>query len=146
MCRGLSSIAVPYAVPSLSGGEYRLEAGVQKGYQSVVTGGRGSAVNIDPGGEGSIIDGGNAIREARSMLGDRRRWGVRGIRSGCNTGTKVHAGISSGRKGGRCWPTMEVPIGGAMLLLISWIPLLGGEARVGRGVGGGGGQAASGSS
>ena len=31
---------------------------------------------LDPGGEGGVIDGGNAVREARSMLGDRERWGV----------------------------------------------------------------------
>ena len=39
---------------------------------------------FDPGGEGGVIDGGNAIREARSMFGDRRRWGVRGVKSGFN--------------------------------------------------------------
>ena len=39
---------------------------------------------FDPGGEGGVIDGGNAVREARSMFGDRGRWGVRGVKSGCN--------------------------------------------------------------
>ena len=36
-----------------------------------MAGGGGSGVYFDPGGEGGVIDGGNAVREARSMFGDR---------------------------------------------------------------------------
>ena len=39
---------------------------------------------FDPGGEGGVIDDGNAIRKVRSMFDDRGRWGVRGVKSGCN--------------------------------------------------------------
>ena len=49
-----------------------------------MAGGGGSGVYFDPGGEGGVIDGGNAVREARSIFGDRGRWGVRGVKSGCN--------------------------------------------------------------
>ena len=37
--------------------------------------------------------------------------------------TKVHAGVVSGRKDGRSWSSTEVPVGDAMVALISWIPL-----------------------
>ena len=39
---------------------------------------------IDAGGEGGVIDGGNVVLGAKSKLGDRGRWRVRGIKSGCN--------------------------------------------------------------
>ena len=41
--------------------------------------------------------------------------------------TKVHAGVVSGMIGGRSWSSTEVPVGGAMVALISWIPLSEGE-------------------
>ena len=37
---------------------------------------------FDPCGEGGVIDGGNTVREARPMFGDRGRWGARGINPG----------------------------------------------------------------
>ena len=93
---------------------------------------------FDPGGEGGVIDGGNGVREARSMFGDRGRWGVM-------VETKGHAGVVSGRKGGRSWSSTEVPVGGAMVALISWIPLTEDETRSGRD-GGRRGEASGGSS
>ena len=37
--------------------------------------------------------------------------------------TKVHNGVVSGRKRGRNCSRTEVSVGGAMVALISWIPL-----------------------
>ena len=44
---------------------------------------------FDPGGDAGVIDGGNAVREARSMFGDRGRWGVRVLKSRCNGRDKI---------------------------------------------------------
>ena len=52
---------------------------------------------------------------------------------GVMTETKVHAGVVSGMKGGRSYSSAEVPAGGSMVALISWIPLPEGETRVERG-------------
>ena len=41
-------------------------------------------MHFDPGGERGVIEVGNAVREARSMFGDRGRWGVRGVKPGYN--------------------------------------------------------------
>ena len=72
-----------------------------------------------------------------------------GVSEGSSPGvmveTKVHAGVVSGRKGGRSWSSTEVPVGGAIVALNSWIPLSEGETRVERD-GRGGGQAGGGSS
>ena len=65
-----------------------------------------------------------------------------GVSEGSSPGlmvdTKVHAGVISGRKGGRSWSGTDVPIGGTMVAPISWIPLSEGETRMGRDGGGGG--------
>ena len=87
---------------------------------------------FDPGGEGGVIDGGNTVREDRSMFGDRGGGVSEGSSPGVMVETKVRAGVVSGRKGGRSWSSVEVPAGAAMVALISWIPLSEGETRVGR--------------
>ena len=50
-----------------------------------------------------------------------------GVSEGSSPGvmveTKVHAGVVSGRKGGRSWSSTEVPVEGAMVALIYWTPL-----------------------
>ena len=136
-----SSVVVLYAGPSFSGYECLWGAGILEGYEALAAGGGGSAVYFDPCGEGGVIDGGNAVQEARSMFGDRGRWVPEEPSPGVTVETKVHAGVVSGRKGGRSWSDVEVPAGGAMIALISWMPLSEGETRVGRDGRGGGGQA-----
>ena len=51
--------------------------------------------------------------------------------------TKVHVGVVSGRIGGRSCSSVEVPVGGGMVALISWVPSSEGETRVRRDGGGG---------
>ena len=60
----------------------------------------GSAVYFDPGGEGGMIESGYAIREVRSMFGDRRRWRVRRIKSGGNCRDQSACGSCSWKEGG----------------------------------------------
>ena len=63
-----------------------------------------------------------------------------GVSEGSSPGlaveNKVHAGVVSGKKWGRIWSSTEVPVGGAMIVRISWVPSSEGEARVGRDGGG----------
>ena len=83
------------------------------------------------------------MKEASSMVampferpGPCSAIGGGGVSEGSSPGvtveTKVHAGVVSGRKGGRRRSSTEVPVGGAMVALISWVPLSEDETRVGR--------------
>ena len=135
-----SSVVVLYAGPSFSGYECLWGAGIQEGSEAVVAGGGVSAVYFDPGGEGGVIDGGHAVRETRSMFGDRGRWSAGGIKSsspGVMVETKVHAGVVSGRKGGKSWSSVEVPARGCNGRADLVDTLSEGETRVGRDGGGG---------
>ena len=83
-------------------------------------------------------------------LGPCSAIGGGGVSEGCSPGemveTKVHDGAVSERKRGRSWSGTEVVVGGVMVALNSWTPLVEGLMRVGRDGGGGGGQASGGSS
>ena len=69
------SLAVPHAGPTSSGAECMQVAGAQEGSLAIVARGEESTlhyVRLCSGDEGSVVDGGNTVRDARSMFGDRR--------------------------------------------------------------------------
>ena len=61
---------------------------------------------VDPGGEGGVIDGGNAVRKTAPCSAT----GGGGVPEQSSPGemleSRVHAGVVSGRKGGRNWSSV----------------------------------------
>ena len=132
-----SRIAVPHASPSFGGDECMWGAGAQEGSLAIVARGGESTLHcvcLCSGGKGGVADGGNTVREARSMHGDRRRYGVRGIKFRSNIGDQSTSRSWCWEEGGK----ELVQCGGCCRGCHGRADLVDtGETRVGRGGAGG---------